>query len=85
MSTPTYLRRKDSAKYLKDRYGVYTEEYLAKLACVGGGPRFRKLGKFPLYRPEDLDLWAMSRMSGPVLSTSELGNADSKSTNRRRA
>ena len=71
----TYLRRNEAANYLQERYGAYTTETLAKLACVGGGPRFQKVGSFPLYRPEDLDDWVMSRMSKPVASTSELTRA----------
>jgi len=67
-----YLRRKEAAAYLQERYGAYTTETLAKLACVGGGPSFRKMGAFPLYTRAQLDDWAQSRMSRPVQSTSEL-------------
>jgi hypothetical protein len=67
-----YLRRDKAAAYLQERYGAYTTETLAKLACIGGGPRFQKLGRFPVYTPEDLDDWAASRLSPPVSSTSEL-------------
>ena len=31
---------------------------LAKYACIGGGPAFRKAGKFPIYSRDDLDAWA---------------------------
>jgi hypothetical protein len=72
MTEKIYLRRDKAAEYLQERYGAYTTETLAKLACVGGGPRFQKLGPFPVYITEDLDAWAMSRMSRPVCSTSEL-------------
>jgi hypothetical protein len=67
-----YLRRAKAAEYLQEHYGAYTTETLAKLACVGGGPRFQKMGPYPVYTAEDLDKWAMARMSRPVLSTSEL-------------
>lgn len=67
-----FLRRDQAAAYLQENYGVYTPETLAKLACVGGGPKYRKLGRFPVYTPADLDMWALSRMSRPVVSTSEL-------------
>lgn len=69
--TEIYLRRHEAAKYLQSRFGFCTPRTLAKLATVGGGPQYRKLGKFPLYAREDLDAWAQSRMSGPVASTSE--------------
>jgi hypothetical protein len=72
MEAKTYLRRSEAAVYLQNRYGAYTTETLAKLACVGGGPRFRKLGPYPVYTPEDLDEWAASRMTRAVSSTSEL-------------
>lgn len=67
-----YLRRDKAAAYLQQRYGAYTVETLAKLACVGGGPRFRRMGRFPVYTQRDLDDWAIARMSPPVTSTSEL-------------
>ena len=67
-----YLRRSQAAEHLQQRFGAYTTETLAKLACLGGGPVFRKMGRFPLYKPNDLDTWAIARMSPPVLSTSEL-------------
>lgn len=72
MNTKTYLRRNKAAAYLQERYGAYTTETLAKLACLGGGPPFQKLGPFPVYIPEELDAWAMSRMTRAVNSTSEL-------------
>lgn len=72
VNTKTYLRRDKAAQYLQERYGAYTTETLAKLACIGGGPRYQKLGPYPVYTPEDLDAWAESRMSRPVHSSSEL-------------
>ncbi len=72
MKDRAYLRRREAAAYLQERYGAYTAETLAKLACVGGGPCFRKMGAFPLYSPADLDAWAEARMSKPMASTSEL-------------
>lgn len=72
MNKQTFLRRDQAANYLQDRYGAYTTETLAKLATIGGGPPFVKFGRFPLYKPEDLDAWVESRMSKLVSSTSEL-------------
>jgi len=72
MEDRTYLRRAEAALYLQQRYGAYTRETLAKLACVGGGPPFRKMGAYPLYRASELDAWAEARMSGSVASTAEL-------------
>ena len=66
-----YLRRDQAAQYLQTRYGVGTRQTLAKLACTGGGPIFRKFGRYPVYTATDLDEWAAGRMSGPLASTSE--------------
>lgn len=64
---PNYMRRADAAKYLQDRVQAYTAATLAKLATVGGGPRFQLLGRFPVYTAEALDEWLASK-TGPVVS-----------------
>jgi hypothetical protein len=46
--------------------GLRREEACGKWACVGGGPKFRRFGRRPLYAPTDLLAWAL-----PVRSTSE--------------
>jgi hypothetical protein len=78
MTNTGYLRRSEAAAHLKGRYGAYTADTLAKLACVGGSPVFKKFGPFPVYAQEDLDNWALSRMTRPVRSTSELAVLTSK-------
>jgi hypothetical protein len=71
MSTPTLLRRRDASRYLRERYGFpYAPQTLAKLACIGGGPRFMKWGRWPVYSPDDLDAWVASKLTGPLESTS---------------
>jgi hypothetical protein len=60
--TREYLRRPEAALYLKERYGAGSPRTLAKLATIGGGPIYTKLGQIVLYRPADLDEWARSRM-----------------------
>lgn len=69
-----FLRRADAAAYLKERYGAYTKDTLAKLAVIGGGPQFRLMGRFPVYTRDDLDIWAKSRMSALASSTAEAGS-----------
>jgi hypothetical protein len=71
MQPALYFRRRDAAAYLRAKYGFGANKTLAKLASVGGGPRFRMVGRFPVYAPEDLDAWAMARIGEPVKSTSE--------------
>lgn len=66
------LRRKDAAKYVQDEHGQpCSPKTLAKLAVVGGGPAYRKAGKFPLYEPDDLDEWALAKLSPKMRSSSE--------------
>src|SRR5262249_10579249 len=68
-----YMRRADAARYISKTYGIpCAATTLAKYACIGNGPVFRKAGKFPLYSREDLDAWARSRLGEPVQSTSML-------------
>jgi hypothetical protein len=45
---------------------------LAKCAVTGGGPPYRKAGRYPLYHPDDLDGWLGGKLSDPVTSTSAL-------------
>jgi len=68
-----FLRRADAAQYLQSKFGLRcAKQTLAKLAVIGGGPKFHLASRTPLYAPDDLDDWAMSKISGPRFSTSEL-------------
>ncbi len=67
------LRRSEAAAYLLETHGIHRAVgTLAKLAVVGGGPRFRVAGRTPLYSTDDLDAWVELILSPPVRSTSEL-------------
>jgi hypothetical protein len=67
-----YFRRADAAAYIRDKYGFpCSRQWLAKLAVVGGGPLFRKAGRYPIYAPSDLDQWARARIGPTQQSTSE--------------
>jgi hypothetical protein len=66
-----YMRRSEAAQYLQERVHAYTAATLAKLATVGGGPEFQKLGKFPVYTAEALDQWLASRTGPVVRNTAE--------------
>jgi hypothetical protein len=69
------MRRADAARYIREAHGIpCAPTTLAKYAVLGGGPVFRKAGKFPIYSRDDLDAWVNQRLSKPVLSTSELGS-----------
>lgn len=66
------LRRKAAANYLSSDWGVpVAPTTLAKLAVVGGGPAFRKFGRFPLYDIADLDQWATAKLGPRRQSTSD--------------
>ena len=61
------------ASQLAEQWGISrTPKTLAKLATIGGGPTFRRMGRVPLYDPDDLDAWVNALLSPPVRSTSEL-------------
>jgi hypothetical protein len=75
MHAVQFLRRKAAGQYLRGKYGFGSERTLAKLACVGGGPEFRKAGPIVLYEPEKLDYWALAQIGKPQLSTSDTGAA----------
>lgn len=70
--TQVFLRRNDASAYVRERWKFpCSSAWLAKLAVIGGGPIYRKAGRYPIYATEDLDNWAQSRISGPLNSTSE--------------
>lgn len=68
-----YLRRSDAATYIRAAYGFpCSRQWLAKLAVIGGGPIYRKAGRYPIYLTADLDIWARSRIGARRHSTSVL-------------
>jgi hypothetical protein len=70
------LRRWEAARHVVDTWGIpLSPKTLAKLAVIGGGPKFRRAGRIPLYDPSQLDDWARARLSPPVSSTSELASS----------
>jgi hypothetical protein len=72
MNSENPLReRKPAAEFLTAHGYRISENTLAKLASIGGGPLFRKWGRRPLYAESDLLAWARSRCSGPQSSTSQ--------------
>jgi hypothetical protein len=73
LAASRFLRRAEAAKHIREKWGYpCSPRTLAKYAVVGGGPPFRKAGRYPLYHPDDLDRWVSDKLSGPVTSTSEL-------------
>ena len=75
MNTTKRFRRSAASAYLRETWGISrTPQTLAKLACVGGGPKFQYAGKIPLYPQDQLDLWAESILSPLRASTSDNGS-----------
>ena len=67
------LRRAEAATYIQTKWGYpCSPRTLAKYAVTGGGPPFRKAGRYPLYHPDDLDSFISGKLSKLVTSTSEL-------------
>jgi hypothetical protein len=69
------LRRGMAAAYVRETHGLEcSEAYLEKLASIGGGPLFYRVGRRVEYDPADLDTWALSRISGPLRKASNEPN-----------
>ena len=63
---PLNMRHAEAARYIREAHGIpCAPATLAKYACLGGGPPFRKAGKFPIYVRDDLDAWALQRLGEP--------------------
>jgi hypothetical protein len=76
MTDRQFYRRDEASEYLKSIYAIQASPpYLAKLAVNGGGPRFHKAGRWPIYAKGDLDAWAVQRLGAPLASTAEYGTA----------
>jgi hypothetical protein len=66
------LRRREAAEYLAMRHGFgIAAATLAKLASVGGGPAFNRIGRTPFYPIDELDRWVEERIGPLVRSTSD--------------
>jgi hypothetical protein len=70
------LRRAEASAYLFEKHGINrAPTTLAKLACIGGGPKFQHAGRIPLYPVPELDAYALSILSPLKASTSDQGEA----------
>lgn len=64
------LRRDEASDYLLNVYGIQrAPATLAKLVTTGGGPRYYKVNRSPLYPVAELDAWARKQL-GPLHSSS---------------
>ena len=67
-----HLSRIQASNYLGSRGIPVACQTLAKWASTGGGPRFVKFGRKPLYTLQSLDEWLATRLSSEMRSTSEM-------------
>jgi hypothetical protein len=65
----------EASSFFGDRGFRVAVSTLAKWACVGGGPRFVKLGRRRLYTEQSLQDWLTEKLSREVASTSEAAAA----------
>jgi hypothetical protein len=71
METERYLDPISASDFLQQRYNMRCKPgTLSKWRCLGGGPTFVLIGRFPRYTEQWLEEFALSRMSGPKGSTS---------------
>jgi hypothetical protein len=64
-----YLRRREASAYLREQHGICrAPATLAKLAVIGGGPRFRHVGRVPIYPVIELDAYAAAITSAEVFN-----------------
>ena len=74
-----YLTRGQASEYCLRKGLPVSPKTLAKYACVGGGPKFRKFGTMRvIYKIEDLDEWIERRLSKLFSSTGIPCDGDDK-------
>ena len=70
------MTRDEAAAYVRKTYNQKcTAGYLGKLASIGGGPLFYRVGGRVDYQPPHLDTWAQSRINGPLCKASDARRA----------
>jgi hypothetical protein len=68
-----FLSREEAAQYLTN-LGLRTARgTLQKWVTTGGGPAYRRFGKYALYEVSDLDAWAEGKLTAPRASSSSWG------------
>ena len=66
------MRRRQASEYLLAVHGIsLSPGRLASLAVTGGGPAYRKDGRYPLYEQTSLDSFALARLGPLRQSTSD--------------
>lgn len=65
------LTRAEAARFLGVRGYTVAPATLSKYAVVGGGPRYSKFGRKPLYTERDLLDWVAMKTTKPMRHSSE--------------
>lgn len=65
-----FKSRAQAADYVSGLGLPVAKGTLQKLATIGGGPAYRRFGKFAVYLTDDLDAWVAQKLSSPRHSTS---------------
>lgn len=60
-----FLDRTEAAQYLAERGLRVSKGTLQKWATTGGGPVYRRFGNRAVYQANDLDAWALAKLSAP--------------------
>ncbi len=64
-----YLSRRKAAVHIQEKGLPCAPSTLAKLASIGGGPKFHKFGRSVIYTAADLDDWVDARLTRAMAST----------------
>lgn len=71
MTTQRYINREQAAQYLTNDLGLeVSKNTLQKWVTTGGGPAYRRFGKYAVYSTDDLDAWAQEKLTAPRHSSS---------------
>lgn len=68
-SIPALMNERKAAEHLSAFGYPVAATTLRKLRCVGGGPQFVRWGRSVFYRQEDVEAWAVAKLSPPMART----------------
>lgn len=70
MDVTRYINRAEAAQYLTNDLGLQiSKNTLSKWVTTGGGPVYRRFGKRAVYLVQDLNDWALQKLSQPRISS----------------
>lgn len=60
-----YISRRQAAEYIRLCGFSCSYRTLAKMACVGGGPKYHVFGRMAVYLESDLEAWIAEKLRSP--------------------